>query len=558
VRHRGDDTLLPGRRDYAGLRTSWRADLLAGLTVAVVALPLALAFGVASGLGARAGLITAIVAGIVAGVFGGSHLQVSGPTGAMTVVLVPVVASVGTGGVAIVALLAGVLLVAAGSARLGRYAGILPWPVVEGFTLGIALLIFLQQVPFALGVPKPEGENTAVVAARAAGDWAGAGWTAPALVLLAAGIILGLTRVHRGLPAALIAVTLTTVLAELAHLDVARIGHIPSSLPAPALPDLAVADLPGLLSAVMAVAALAAIESLLSAKVADGMADTPPHDPDRELVGQGMANVAVAFVGGMPATGAIARTAVNARAGARTRAAAIVHGAVLAVFVLALAPLLARVPLAALGGVLMVTAVRMVEFSTVRRIVRSTRSDAVLLLGTAAATVVFDLVVAVAVGVALAALLALKAMAQTTTFEREDPADDRDVDPTLEQALLAEHIVTYRLDGALFFGAAQRFLLELTEVADVEVVILRMGRLRVLDSTGALALADLVEHLQHRGTTVLLASVRPEHTELLERVGVLGALAHENHLLPTIGDALDHARRHHLRNRAAAAAAAAA
>lgn len=542
---RGVAGLLPGRSDYRGARTSWRRDLVAGITVAVVALPLALGFGVASGLGAQAGIVTAIVAGVVAGAFGGSHVQVSGPTGAMTVVLVPVVAAIGPSGVAIVALLAGLLLVGLGAARLGRYAGILPWPVVEGFTVGIALLIFLQQVPSALGVVKPPGENTAAVAARAVADWGGAGWTAVALVVLVAAIMAALPRLHHGLPASLAAVVAATGVAQVVHLDVARIGHIPAGLPAPGLPTLSAGHVAQLASAVVAVAALAAIESLLSAKVADGMADAEPHDPDRELVGQGLANVAVSFFGGMPATGAIARTAVNVRAGARTRLAAIVHGAVLVLVVLALAPLLAHVPLAALAGVLMVTAVRMIEFGTVGRILRSTRSDAALLVITATATVAFDLVIAVGVGVALASLLALKAMADTTTFAREEPPSGVDlIDPALEHQLLDQHIVAYRLDGALFFGAAQRFLLELTEVSDVEVVILRLGRLRVLDSTGAQALADLIGHLEHRGITVLLASVKDEHRQLLARTGALDVLAHDRHLQPTIREALEHAREH--------------
>lgn len=557
---RGDlRALLPSRRDYPGLRRAWRSDLVAGITVAVVALPLALAFGVASGLGAEAGIVTAIVAGIVAGVFGGSDVQVSGPTGAMTVVLVPVVASVGPGGVLVVALAAGLLLIIAGAARLGRYAGILPWPVIEGFTVGIALLIFLQQVPLALGVPKPAGDNTAVVAATAVVDWAGSQWTALALVGLVVAVMVLLPKLHHGLPASLAAVVGVTVLAELAGLDVPRIGAIPSGLPLPQFPSVAVGDLPGLGTAVMAVAALAAIESLLSAKVADGMADGRPHDADRELVGQGMANVAVSFFGGMPATGAIARTAVNVRSGGRTRAAAIVHGVVLVIVVLAFAPFLAKVPLAALAGVLMVTAVRMVDTASVLRIARSSHSDALLLLATAGATIVFDLVIAVGVGITLAGILALRAMAASTEFRREplspaDGGDDLIVDEALEHALLAEHIVAYRLDGALFFGAAQRFLLELTEVSDVEVVILRLGGLRLLDSTGAQALGDLVVHLQHRGVTVLLACVQPEHLALLERAGVLDQLAHENHVVPTITEALEHARRHHERNRAMAAA----
>ena len=551
-------SLLPGRRDYRELRDSWRGDLLAGITVAVVALPLALAFGVSSGLGAEAGLVTAIVAGLVAGVFGGSHLQVSGPTGAMTVVLVPIVARVGPGGVLVVALAAGVLLVIAGALRLGRFAGLLPWPVVEGFTFGIAALIFLQQVPGALGIDKPEGENTAAVAVAALRDWALEGWSALALVALVAILMVALPRLHRTLPASLIAVAAATGVAELAGLEVPRIGHLPSSLPAPALPDVALGDLPELWGAVLAVAALAGIESLLSAKVADGMADGDPHDPDRELVGQGLANVAVSFFGGMPATGAIARTAVNVRSGARTRAATVVHALVLLLVVLALAPVLSRVPLAALAGVLMVTSVRMVDLRTGARIVRSSRSDALLLLATCAATIAFDLVIAIGVGVALATVLALRAVAAATTFGREPAHETRNeltIDPTLEHALLQEHIVTYRLDGALFFGAAQRFLLELTEVADVEVVILRMKQLRVLDSTGAQALTDLIEHLEARGVTVLLASVADHHLRLLERVGTLDALEHRDHVLPTLADALEHARAHHLRARGARAAA---
>ncbi len=539
---------MPRSRDYRGLRAGWRADVLAGVTVAVVALPLALGFGVASGLGAEAGLVTAIIAGVVAGVFGGSNVQVSGPTGAMTVVLVPVVAAVGPSGVVIVALLAGVLLILAGASRLGRYAGLLPWPVIEGFTLGIAMLIFLQEVPAALGVAKPPGVNTAAVAVRALGRWDGQGWSALGIAALVAAIMVGLPRLHRSLPASLVAVLVATAVTELAGVSVVRIGVIPSGLPAPSLPNLTASHVSAVLGAVMAVAALAAVESLLSAKVADGMADTEAHDPNRELFGQGLANVAVSFFGGMPATGAIARTAVNVKAGGRTRAAAIIHGLVLAVIAIALAPALARIPLAALAGVLIVTAVRMVEFGTVRRILRSTRSDALLLTATAAATVAFNLVIAVGVGIALASLLALRAVAESTTFEQE-PIERVDVDDELEHALLHEHIVAYRLDGALFFGAAQRFLLELAEASDVEVVILRLGRLRVLDSTGAQALGDLIVHLQHHDVTVLLTSVKDEHRRLLAHLGVLDQLTDPNHLIPTFAQALDHARRHCIRNR---------
>jgi len=526
---------------------------VAGITVAVVALPLALGFGVASGVGAQAGIVTAIVAGLVAGAFGGSHVQVSGPTGAMAVVLVPVVAAVGPQGVVVVALLAGLLLVAAGALGLGRYAGVLPWPVVVGFTMGIGLVIGLQQVPAALGVERPEGDSTALVAVEAVVDWSGGDLVAPALVALVVGVMVVAPLVHRALPASLLAVAVATAVARVADLDTATIGAIPASLPTPSLPDVELADLPSLLTAALAVAALAGVESLLSAKVADGMVDGEDHDPDRELVGQGMANVAASAFGGMPATGAIARTAVNVRAGARTRLATIVHALALLAVVYLLAPALSHVPLAALAGVLLVTAARMVDLDTVVRIVRGGRGDAAMLLATAGATLAFDLIVAVGVGVAVAATLALREVARLASFER-DAEPGVEVDATLERALLREHIVTYRLDGALFFGAAQRFLDELTAVSDVEVVILRMNGLRLLDSTGAHALRELVEHLQGRDVTVLLAAVPPRHEAALARAGVLDALAHPNHVQPTMAGALAHARRHHERGRAASGA----
>ncbi len=537
--------LLPGRRDYAELPRSWRHDLLAGITVAIVALPLALGFGVASGVGAQAGLVTAIVAGIVAAALGGSHLQVSGPTGAMTVVLIPVVAQVGPHGIIVVALLAGLLLIAAGALRLGRYVHLLPWPVIEGFTIGIGLLIFLQQVPNALGVAAPDSHNTAVAAVQAVGDWGGQQWTTLAVVAAVAAIMTVAPRIHRALPGSLLAIAIVTAAVAVGGWAVAPIGAIPATLPTPSLPDIAFADLGRLASAAIAVAALAAIESLLSAKVADGMADgVPAHDSDRELVGQGAANVAVAFFGGMPATGAIARTAVNVRSGARTRLAAITHGVVLIGVVVALAPLLGDVPLAALAGVLMVTAVRMVDHRAALRIARSSRSDTLLLVVTAVATLAFDLVVAVIVGVVIAALLALRSVAATTRFDQDHPHDATLRDERVTHALHSRRIVTFRLDGALFFGAAHRLLDEVSRVRDVETVILRLRTLKVLDSTGAQTLRELIGELEARGVTVLIACARPDHEALLRQVGTLDALAHENHLLPTIDDALIHARRH--------------
>jgi sulfate permease, SulP family len=535
--------LAPRRSDYDGLRGSWRADLLAGATVGVVALPLALAFGITAGLGAEAGLITAIVAGLVAAVFGGSRVQVSGPTGAMTVVLVPVVARHGTEAVLVVGLIAGLLVIAAAFARMGRYLAYVPWPVVEGFTLGIAVIIFLQQVPAALGVAKPEGENTAMVAALAVVDAIDHGQLAAfGVVGVVVATMVVLPRLHRSLPASLLAVAAATVVAEVAGLDVARVGAIPASLPVPSVPALSLDGVSALFSAALAVAILAGLESLLSARVADGMADGSRHDPDRELFGQGLANVASALWGGMPATGAIARTAVNVRAGARTRVAAGVHSVVLVAVVLWAAGLVARIPLAALAGVLLVTAVRMVEVHNIRSVVRATRSDALVLTATAAATVAFDLIVAVEIGIAVAAVLALRQIARTSTITLEPVLPE--VAPQDAVALLDDHIVTYRLDGALFFGAAQRFLTQLTAVSDVRVVVLRLPELQVLDATGAQALGEIVADLEDRGITVLLKGVRPEHRRILAAVGALDRLAHANHLFDTLDEALDHARSH--------------
>ncbi len=535
--------LLPQRADYAGFSRTWRQDLVAGLTVGVVALPLALAFGITSGLGADAGLVTAIVAGLVAAVFGGSNVQVSGPTGAMTVVLVPIIARHGVEAVFMVGMLAGIVIVAAGLAGFGRYLAYIPWPVIEGFTLGIAVIIFLQQVPAALGVPKPEGENTAAVAFRAVQDAAGGGglWFAMLLVALVAAVMVIAPRVHRGLPSSLLAVIAATIVAQFADTGVAVIGQLPSSFPSPALPPLDAGLASDLFGAVIAVAALGALESLLSAKVADGMAGVGRHDPNRELIGQGLANIVSPLFGGMPATGAIARTAVNVKAGARTRVAAIVHAFVLAAVVFAGSGLVAEIPLAALAGVLMVTAARMVEVHNIRSIVRAARSDTLILAVTAIVTVGFDLILAVEVGMAAAALMALRELARTSTPTAVPlPL----LDDETASSLRADHIVSYRLDGALFFGAVQRFMGELASVDDVRVVILRLPALQMLDVTGAQALGEIIEDLERRGITVLLKGPRPEHLRILREVGAIDRLAHEKHLFTNLDAAIAHARRH--------------
>ncbi|MDQ0834326.1 SulP family sulfate permease [Streptomyces achromogenes] len=536
--------LLPGRTDVAEMRRDPRRDLLAGLTVAIVALPLALGFGVSSGLGAEAGLATAVVAGALAAVFGGSSLQVSGPTGAMTVVLVPIVAEHGQGGVLTVGLMAGVMLVALALLRAGKYMQYVPAPVVEGFTLGIACVIGLQQVPNALGVPKPEGDRVLVVTWRALAEFTrNPNWTAVAFALAVAAVMVVGARLRPTVPFSILAVITATLVAQVAGLDAAKpIGDLPSGLPVPSLAFLDPGALGSLLAPALVVAALAALESLLSASVADGMTVGQKHDPDRELFGQGLANIAAPLFGGVPATGAIARTAVNVRTGAGSRLAALTHAAVLAVIVFAAAPLVSKIPLAALAGVLLATAIRMVEVGSLRAMAKATRSDALILVLTAVATLALDLVYAVIIGLVVAGALALGAVAGQARLDQV-PLDRGDHSAE-EHALLAEHIVAYRIDGPLFFAAAHRFLLELAEVADVRVIILRMSRVTTVDATGALVLKDVVEKLNRRGIVVMTSGIRPEQRRVLDSVGASELLGLRGREYPTTPAAIQGARAH--------------
>ncbi|GAA3419429.1 SulP family inorganic anion transporter [Streptosporangium vulgare] len=537
-------SVLPEGGELAAMGRRPRRDLLAGLTVAIVALPLALGFGISSGMGAAAGLATAVVAGILAALFGGSSLQVSGPTGAMTVVLVPIMHAHGASGVLMVGVLAGLLLIALALGRAGKYMALVPAPVVEGFTIGIACVIGLQQVPAALGVPTPEGDKILAVAWQAARDFLLRPlWWAPAIALTVAAVMLLGARWRPAVPFSLLAVTAATLLTQLVDPPVARIGDLPAGLPAPSMAFMDVGALSSLLAPAVAVAALAALESLLSAAVADGMSVNHRHDPDRELFGQGLANLVVPLFGGVPATGAIARTAVNVRSGAQSRLAALAHAGILTVIVLLAADLVSRIPLAALAGVLLATSVRMVEVGSVKAMIRSTRGDAVVLVLTAIATLALDLVQAVILGLIVAGALALRSIARdvrldVTPIRPELPGDHGEQ----EHALLAEHIVAYRLDGPLFFAAAHRFLLELSEIAVVSVVILRMSRVTTIDASGALVLGDAIERLQRRGITVYVSGIRQGHHQPLRALGVIAHLDRAGRVFATTPEAIEAAR----------------
>ncbi|OZD08186.1 sodium-independent anion transporter [Rhodococcus sp. 06-235-1A] len=512
--------LLPRWSEWKPAFRAPGADLMAGLIVALVALPLALGFGVSTGLGAAAGLTTAIVAGVVAAVFGGSRFQVSGPTGAMTVVLVPIVAEYGPTGVLAVGLMAGVMLLALAGAGVGRAVRYMPAPVIEGFTAGIAVVIALQQIPAALGISDAEGDKVWQSAFDAARSFVShASVLTPAVAIAVAVVMLVGGRLAPKIPFSLVAVAGATVATQLFDLDIARIGTVPSSLSAPSLSFFHIGDVTALLAPACAVAALAALESLLSATAADSMGVGARHNPDRELFGQGLANIAAPLFGGIPATGAIARTAVNVRSGARTRLAALTHAVILAAIMYSAAGIVAHIPLAALAGVLLATTVRMVETASIRAISRAGRGDTVVMVATFLVTVVFDLVTAVAVGVGFAAVLALRAVARSATVEQV-PLDALDATSEEEGDLLREHIVAYRIDGALFFGAAHSFLLELADVSDVKVVILRMSRVTTIDATGTIVLKDTITELEHRHITVLISGAKTEHLRPLTALGV--------------------------------------
>jgi SulP family sulfate permease len=417
---------MPTKADWRDAKRAPIKDLVAGITVAIVALPLALAFGIASGLGAEAGITTAIIAGALAAIFGGSRLQVSGPTGAMTVVLVPIVHQFGINGVLMVGLMAGIILIVAAFAKIGEHIHRLPTSLIEGFTAGIAVVITLQQFPFIFGVSASESEKV----------WAGAydvflrGLSqfqiAPVMisVIVCAVILLG-TKRWSNVPFALFAVLIAALAVKLFGVEVETIGELPARIGNFDLAFTNTDSLLALMPSAFAVAALAALESLLSAKVADKMrGGVEKHDSNRELFGQGIANLVVPFFGGVPATAALARTAVNVRSHAQSKLAALSHSIILALVVLIFAPLVGHIPLAALAGVLLATTARMIKPRELLELAKETRLDALVLVCTFLATIAIDLISAVIIGLALSLILRKTRFAQID--RRYPPVDQKE------------------------------------------------------------------------------------------------------------------------------------
>jgi sulfate permease, SulP family len=504
----------------------WRGDLTGGLTAAVVALPLALAFAVASGVDPKAGLYTAIVAGIIAAVCGGSPVQITGPTGAMAVILVGIVAKYGIEKVWIAGVMAGIIQVALGIAKLGRLVKFIPYPVTAGFTNGIAVIIFCGQLNNFLGLKLPRSEHFLPGLWQTVTHLEGLNWAAIALATVTIVTKLLWARMTTSIPASLVGLVLATAIATFFHLNVPTIGSIPQSLPMlqsiPHWNDLGL--IRELINPALALAALGSIESLLSAVVADGMTVSEKHDSDRELIGQGLANIVVPFFGGIPATGAIARTAVNVRAGGKTRLSGVIHGVAIAVIVLTLAPLAAQVPLAALAGILMVTSVRMIEWEAIGLLMRATYADFAVMMLTWMVTIFFDLVLAVEVGLIAAGALFIKRMSELNLGK----IPETEAFPPGIPLELSKQISVYRVDGPVFFGAAERFVTFLRDEPDVKYLVLRLRYVPNMDTTGLVALQDIYQDLQRHDCRLLLSGLQPEVQKLLERTGLMDKIGREN------------------------------
>jgi SulP family sulfate permease len=532
-------------------RISWATlprECAAGVVVGVVAVPLCMAFAIASGLRPEQGLVTGIVAGLCVSLLGGSQVQVAGPTGAFVVVLFGIQRQHGEQGLLAAGAMAGAMLVVLGVARLGRVVRFIPHPVTLGFTAGIAVIVFVGQVPEFLGVRLPEAPDDFVERVRETA------WLVPAAslpTLLVAGSSLGAilfwTRFGRALPPYLVgllagtAVHLATGSPEVATIG-SRFGGIPAGLPAPSAPAVEWSSLGDLVAPAFTIAMLGAIESLLSAVVADGMTQDT-HDSDQELVGQGIANLVTPFLGGFAATGAIARTATNVRNGARTPVAGVVHSLTLLGVVYLLAPAATHVPLASLAAILFLVAWNMSEAHEVAGLLRAgSGSDRLVLLATLGLTVFVDLVVAVEVGVVLAALLFLRQMAERVDVSALLPDPTRP-DPHHDLAVsLPPEIAVYSIDGPFFFGVARRFETTVAQVPGaVRVLVIRLWRVPWLDASGVRALRRAVAAFRRGGRRVVLSGVRPEVRASLERSGLLAEVGEED-VWPTLEQALAHAR----------------
>ena len=522
-------------------------DCVAGVTVGLVALPLAMAFGIASGVTPQAGLYTAVVAGFLVSALGGSRTQIGGPTGAFVVIVAGIVAKFGLPGLAMVTLMAGIILLAMGLVGLGSAVKFIPRPVVIGFTNGIALLIASTQIKDFLGLRTPAVPSEFLLRMRLLAEYVGTvNWEALGVAAGALAIILLLPRVTRKVPASIVALLAATLASVLFHLRIETIGTkfggIPQGLPPFVWPDFHSEHIIPLIPAAFTVAILGAVESLLSAVVADGMTGDR-HNSNVELVAQGLANIASPLFGGIPATGAIARTATNIRSGARSPIAGMVHAITLLLVLVVAAPLAKYVPLAALASVLFVVAYNMGEWREIGAILRLSKADIAVWLVTFALTVVADLTVAVGVGLGLAALLYIYRIAETTTVSPVDDAYIRDgLAHNLQGQILPPYLSLLRIHGPFLFGSTDKLFEATADFNEFNpVVVLRLRNMTAIDATGIHALESLAKRLRASGRTLLLCGAMQQPSKLLRQARFLDELGREN-ILPNIQAALDRAR----------------
>ena len=517
-------------------------DLLAGVIVGIVALPLAIAFGIASGASPEAGILTAIVAGFLISFFGGSKVQIGGPTGAFIVIVYGIIQEYGMSGLMIATFMAGAFLILMGVLHLGTIIKYIPYPIVVGFTSGIALTIFATQIKdlFGLQVESvPAGFlDKWVVYAQNIGT---INWWALLVGICSILIIILTPKLSRRIPGSLVAIILMTLAAlglkALGIEGIETIGDrftISSALPQPEVPHITWESITRLAQPAMIIAMLGAIESLLSAAVADGVIGDH-HNSNQELVAQGIANMVSPLIGGIPATGAIARTMTNINNGGRTPVAGIAHAIVLALIYLFLMPLVQYIPMSCLAGILVVVAYNMSEWRSFRAILRNPKSDIIVLLVTFFLTVIFDLTIAIEVGVIIACLLCMKRMAETTNVsvisDEIDPTADTDIQGNLEHLIIPEGAKVYEINGPYFFGIGNKFEEMMGDTRANErakVRIIRMRKVPFIDSTGVHNLSNMCRMCSQLGVKVVLSGVNPNVMAVLQKAGMDEQVGKEN------------------------------
>lgn len=522
-------------------------DAVSGLIVGIVALPLAIAFAIASGVSPEKGLITAIVAGIVISAFGGSRVQIGGPTGAFIVIVYGIVQEYGLGGLTIATFMAGFLIIGLGLAKLGNYLKFIPYSLIVGFTSAIALIIFSTQINdfLGLGIKQVPAdflekwqmylENFGSVNGYAIGIAAGT-------ILLT----LYFQKIAKKIPGSIIAIILSTLAVSLFDLPVETIesnfGEIPRNIALPTIPHLDFDTIQSLIQPAFAIALLGGIESLLSAVVADSMIGGK-HRSNMELVAQGSANILSALFGGIPATGAIARTATNVRNGGRTPIAGIVHGIVLLAIMLLFAPYAKLIPLSCLAGILMVVAYHMSEWRQFVSILKGTRMDIIILLTTFTLTVLFDLVIAIEIGVVLSSFLFMKRMSDSFHIQNI-PAQGEAAEQLFENENLEipQNVLLYEINGPLFFGAAKQFQETITQTHyHPTAVIIRMRYVPLIDATGFQSLKEIIKMYRLKGIAVLISGVNNDLQNDFEKFGLYDLIEKE-YVLKDIGTALEKAK----------------